>query len=174
MSRPAAVRAPLRLTAIRHARLATAAVFVFAVAGCAAPHGGATTSDVAGCAAVLPLARDVVHAHGTLTLVRKISGADIDAITRDAGVVPPLPPAVKPPKPPPDPNPPAGHDLPKTCLVVYQGDYPPGAITGASPPAVTGTYALIILRVRNPGVYRILITNQLPPATAHRPWWHFF
>jgi len=150
------------------------ALIVSAVAGCAGSHGGATTSDVAGCAAVLPLARDVVHAHGTLTLIRKISGADIDAITRDVGVVPPPPPAVKPPKPPPDPNPPAGHDLPKTCLVVYQGDYPPGAITGASPPALTGTYALIILRVRHPGVYRILITNQLPPATAHRPWWHFF
>ena len=174
MSRPAAVRASSRLTAIRHARLATVALFVSVVAGCAGPHGGATTSDVAGCAAVLPLARDVVHAQGTLILVRKISGDDIDAITHDAGVVPPPPPAVKPPKPPPDPNPPAGHDLPKTCLVVYQGDYPPGAITGASPPALTGTYALIILRVRHPGIYRILITNQLPPATARRPWWHFF
>jgi hypothetical protein len=174
MSRPAAVRASLRLIAVRHARLASVALFVSVVAGCAGPHGGATTSDVAGCAAVLPLARDVVHGHGTLTLVRKISGDDIDAITREAGVVSPPPPAVKPPKPPPDPNPPAGHALPKTCLVVYQGDYPPGAITGASPPALTGTYALIILRVRHPGVYRILITNQLPPATAHRPWWHFF
>jgi hypothetical protein len=51
----------------------------------------------------------------------------------------------------------------RACSAQYlpgrvSGRLPPGAI----PPALTGTYALIILRVRDPGVYRILITNQLP------------
>jgi hypothetical protein len=44
---------------------------------------------------------------------------------------------------------------------VYRGDYPL-ALYLASPPALTGTYALIILRVRDPGVYRILITMNRP------------
>jgi hypothetical protein len=49
---------------------------------------------------------------------------------------------------------------------VYQGDYPLAPYL-ANPPALTGTYALIILRVRDPGVYRILITNQLPQQPHH-------
>jgi hypothetical protein len=174
MSRPAGIRVFWTRTTIVAVHVVVAVVVLgAALAACTGPHGGATTSDVAGCAAVLPLAREVVHAHGTLSLVRKISGEDIDAITREAGVVPP-PATAKSTKPPSQPDRAAGPALPKTCLVVYHGDYPPGAVTGATPPAVSGSYVLIILRVRHPSIERILITNQLPPATAHRPWWHIF
>jgi len=141
------------------------------LAACTGPGGSASTNNDAGCAAVLPLARDTVHGQGTLTLIRRINGADADTITREAGVVPPAPPpGPRPPKPPP-PNPVDGPPLPKTCLVVYQGAYPPGAITGASAPATAGHYALVVLRVRHPSIDRILITNTLPADTTPRPWW---
>jgi hypothetical protein len=51
-------------------------------------------------------------------------------------------------------------------LVVYRGNYPVGTIAGASPPAVGGHYALIILRVRHPAVERILVTDHLPKGVV--------
>lgn len=170
------------MTGSRAARAgaAVAVAISLLVAGCAGPRSDATTSDVSGCAAVLPLARDVVHGHGTLTEIRKISRADLDALTREAGVTPP-PPTVRHPPRPPAANPPrpaaanpTGPPLPKTCLIVYQGHYPPGAVSGATPPALAGDYALIVLRVRHPSVTRVLLTDRLPAAATHRPWWHFF
>ena len=147
-----------------------AAAIALLLAGCAGPRSDATTNDVSGCAAVLPLARDVVHGHGTLTAIRKISRADLETLTREVGATPP-PPTVRHPPRPPVANPPrdaanpTGPALPKTCLIVYQGHYPPGAVTGASPPAVAGDYALIVLRVRHPEVTRVLD----PDGAAHRP-----
>src|SRR6201999_604602 len=59
-------------------------------AGCAAPGGEASTNnDVNRCAAVLPLARQVVHGNGTLSLIRPINRVQIDALTRDVGASPP-------------------------------------------------------------------------------------
>lgn len=140
-------------------------------AGCSAPGGGAATSNDAACAAVLPLAREVVHGQGTLTLIRRINRDDADTLSREAGVAPPPPPpGPRPPKPPPTDTP-AGPPAPKTCLVVYQGSYPPGAIPQASPPAVGGQYALIVLRVRHPALDRVLVTDQLPADTTPRHWW---
>ncbi|HEY6425045.1 MAG TPA: hypothetical protein VIY28_17755 [Pseudonocardiaceae bacterium] len=136
------------------------------VTACSGPRSGASvTGDVSGCAAVLPLARDIVHGQGTLTVVRRINKADADALTRKVGATspPPAPPhATSTPA-----RPPARARAPQTCLVVYRGDYPPGAIAGASPPAAAGHYALIVLRVRHPAVDRILITDTLPPE-IHR------
>jgi hypothetical protein len=44
-------------------------------------------------------------------------------------------------------------------------------VPGASPPAVSGHYALVVLRVRHPAVSRILVTETLPADTVPRPWW---
>ena len=135
------------------------------VDGCAAPGGGASTrNDVNRCAAVLPLARDVVHGQGTLTLVRPVNRAEVDAIGRQAGAPPE-------PAPPGSPRPePSGR---KACLVVYHGDYPAGSIPSAQPPTASGQFALIVLWVRHPAVYRVLVTNALPAFATKRPWWSF-
>lgn len=137
------------------------------VAACSGPRSGASaTSDVSGCAAVLPLARDIVHDQGTLTLIRRINQADADALARKLGVTPAAP-------PPPHarhrgPHRPARIRQPKTCLIVYHGNYPQGTITRASPPAVAGHYALMVLRVRHPSIDRILVTDTLPAGLRPR------
>jgi hypothetical protein len=129
-------------------------------AACSGPRSGASvTGGVSGCAAVLPLARHAVHDEGTLTLVRHISKADADALSRKLGATPPTPRSHPPPLRPARP---VKSSWPKACLIVYHGDYPRGMIVGASPPAVAGHYALIVLRVRHPSIDRILVTDALP------------
>jgi hypothetical protein len=141
-----------------------AMVFVLAAA-CSGPRSGASaTSDVSGCAAVLPLANNIVHNEGTLTLVRRISKGDADALSRKLGAPPPAP--LRPHAGSPGPHRPARSRWSKACLVVYHGNYPPGMIAGASPPAVAGHYTLMVLHVRHPSVDRILVTDRLP-ATLH-------
>lgn len=154
-------------------RIAVLALLAALLGGCASPGGGAAAhNDVARCAAALPLARDVVHGQGTLVVVRPVNRADVDALSRAAGVAPPPPPP-RPTTPHPHPTPQAGPPPPpKACLVVYRGDYPPGAIPAALPPATSGHYALIVLGVRHPSVYRVLVTPDLP-AAAKQSWWHF-
>jgi hypothetical protein len=136
-----------------------AIVLALAVA-CSGPGGGAPESDVSGCAAVLPLARSIVHDRGTLSFVRRIKQADADALARQLGVTPTAP-----------PQPHTRHRSqhlstrirqPQTCLIIYHGSYPRGTITTASPPAVAGHYALLVLRVRHPSIDRILVTDRLP------------
>ncbi|HEY0577111.1 MAG TPA: hypothetical protein VGD73_23665 [Pseudonocardia sp.] len=161
-----------RSRAARRCRVLAGAVLAgLVVAGCAAPGGGASAhNDVDRCAAVLPLASEVVHGRGTLTLVRPINKADVDAITREAGVAsPPTPPLTKQPQASPSP---ANPSIPRACLIVYRGDYPAGTIPSALPPGVSGQYALIVAWVRRPALYRVLITSSLP-ASAKRSWWHF-
>ncbi|MGH3826861.1 MAG: hypothetical protein ACRDQX_06770 [Pseudonocardiaceae bacterium] len=149
----------------RQAALAGMVVVLGFVAGCSGPRSGASvTGEVSGCAAVLPLANRIVHDRGELTLVRRISKSEADALSRQLGVRPPAP----------SPAPPHSHvrsrrphrlvssKWPKACLIVYHGDYPPGTITGASPPAVSGHYVLIVLRIRHPVVDRILVGDRLP------------
>ena len=146
-----------------------AGVVIVAVlaAACSGPRSGASaTSDVSGCAAVLPLAHSIVHGQGTPILIRRINRTDADALASKLGVTPTAPP---PPHPASQrPHPPARTRAPKTCLIVYHGNYPPGTITGASPPAVAGHYALMVLRVRHPSIDRILITDTLPSGLNHR------
>jgi hypothetical protein len=143
-----------------------AAVFVVAAA-CSGPRSGASAiTDVSGCAAVLPLANQIVHGEGTLTTIRWISKRDADALSRKLGVPPPPPPQ---PQTRPQPRLPRVHHhlrsrWPKACLVVYRGNYPPGAIAGASPPALAGRYALLVLRIRHPSIERILVTDRFPPS----------
>lgn len=177
---------------------AVAAVCGIALTGCASPGGGASThNDVSRCAAVLPMARDLVHGQGRLVLVRPVRQADMDTIVRDAGQ--PASPSVAPsPSPSPSPadvpnrqraadHPPSGHPLgahpqgghpgtpgrtPRLCLVAYEGGFRADSIPGAQPPSATGRYALLFLWVRHPSVDRILITDVLP-ASSRRPWWHF-
>jgi hypothetical protein len=130
-------------------------------AACSGPRSGASvTGDVSGCAAVLPLARHAVHDEGTLTRIKHISRADADALSRKLGATPPAPlrPHIGSPRPPRS----GKSSWPKACLVVYHGNYPAGTIVGASPPAVAGHYALIVLRVRHPSIDRILVTDTLP------------
>lgn len=130
---------------------------------CSGPRSGASvTTEVSGCAAVLPLASRVVHDEGTLTEVRRISRNDADALSRQLGVNPRVPPRSHVGLP--NPRHPVRPSWPHACLVVYRGDYPLGTIAGASPPAVAGRYALIVLRVRHPSVERILVTDHLPPG----------
>jgi hypothetical protein len=147
------------------AAVAGVAIVLALVAACSGPRNGASvTSDVSGCAAVLPLARNVVHGQGTLTLIRRINQADADALARKLGVTPGVTPAA-PPQPHADhqpPRPPARTRQPKTCLIVYRGSYPQGTIANASPPAVAGHYALMVLHVRPPSIDRILVTDTLP------------
>jgi hypothetical protein len=166
------VRRSHRSPVARRARVLAGAVLAgLVVAGCAAPGGGASAhNDVDRCAAVLPLASEVVHGRGTLTLVRPINKGDVDAITREAGVAsPPAAPLTKQPDASPSPD---GPSIPRACLIVYRGDYPAGPIPSALPPAVSGQYALIVAWVRRPALYRVLITSSLP-ASAKRSWWHF-
>jgi hypothetical protein len=161
-----------RSRAARRCRVLAGAVLAgLVVAGCAAPGGGASAhNDVDRCAAVLPLASEVVHGRGTLTLVRPINKADVDAITREAGVAsPPTAPLTKQPQASPSP---ANPSIPRACLIVYRGDYPAGTIPNALPPGGSGQYALIVAWVRRPALYRVLITSSLP-ASAKRSWWHF-
>jgi hypothetical protein len=150
-----------------------AALVVLAMDGCASPGGGASAhNDVARCAAVLPLARDVVHGQGTLTLVRPVDRGDVDALTQQAGAVPP-PPSGPPGERTPKPSvAQAGPPLPKACLVVYRGSYPAGSIPHSLPAGASGQFALVIVKVRHPAVYRVLVTDALPPS-AKRSWWHF-
>ena len=131
--------------------------------GCSGPRSGASvTGKVSGCAAVLPLAREAVHDKGTLILIRHISRADADALSRKLGAQPPA--ARHPHTGLPRPSRPVQAGWPKACLIVYQGDYPLGRIVGASPPAVAGHYAYIVLRVRHPSIDRILVTDT--PASS--------
>lgn len=157
---------------------AVAAAVGLTVTACGGPGGGAATTNDGACAAVLPLARSIVHDQGTPILIRRINDADTDRLSRELGVQPPPPqhPPPPPQRPPPAPPPPTtasrkGPPTPKTCLVVYQGHYPPGAIAGARPPATSGTYALMVLRVRRPAIERVLVTSTLPADTVHRSWW---
>lgn len=145
----------------RRAAVSSVAIALVFAAACSGPRSGASvTGKVSGCAAVLPLARHVVHDEGTLTLIRHISKADADALSRKLGATPPAPhrPHTGPPRRP------VQSSWPKACLVVYHGDYPAGTIAGASPPAVAGHYALIVLRVRHPSIDRILVTDT--PASG--------
>lgn len=152
------------MTVLRWRRPAAAAALVVSLvapaalsAACSGPRSGASaTSEVSGCAAVLPLAREVVHDEGTLTLVRRISKDQADALSRTLGVSPPIQRS--------RPGPPAKHHSrwPKACLVVYRGNYPPGMIAKASPPAVAGHYTLVVLRLRHPSVDRVLVTDRMP------------
>jgi hypothetical protein len=131
-------------------------------AACSGPRSGASAmSGVSGCAAVLPLARSVVHDEGTLTEVRRINRSEADALSRQLGVNPVAPPRSHTPVPNLH-RPARTPGWPHACLVVYRGNYPAGTIGGASPPAVAGRYALIVLRVRHPAVDRILVTDHLP------------
>jgi hypothetical protein len=151
---------------LRRWRAAVLAGLVIActlTAACSGPRSGASaTSEVSGCAAVLPLARSIVHDEGTLTEVRRISRTDADALSRALGVNPLAPPRSRTGLP--SPHRPAHPGWPHACLVVYRGNYPAGTIAGASPPAVAGRYALIVLRVRHPSVERIMVTDHLPPG----------
>jgi hypothetical protein len=174
-----------------------AALVALALDGCASPGGGASAhNDIARCAAVLPLARDVVQGQGTLTLVRPVDKGDVDALTQQAGAVPPPAGAPGPgaadgaepgaangaapgkPSGPPGERAPkpsvaqAGQSLPKACVVVYRGSYPAGSIPHSLPAGAGGQFALVIVKVRHPAVYRVLVTDTLPPA-AKRSWWHF-
>jgi hypothetical protein len=154
------------MTASRWRRAAVAGFVVVCTltAACSGPRSGASaTSNVSSCAAVLPLARNVVHDQGILTVVRRISRDDADALSRKLGAAPPAPPssAAR-----PAPHRPVRPGWPKACLVVYRGNYPAGSISNASAPAVAGHYALIVLRVRHPAVDRILVTDQ-PPSDLH-------
>ena len=92
---------------------ALAVLMVLLIAGCASPGGGASThNDVNRCAAVLPLARDVVHGQGMLALVRPVNRAQADTITRQVGATPP--PRPRPSRGgPPQPG-------PKACLVAAE------------------------------------------------------
>jgi hypothetical protein len=152
------------MTPWRRWRRAAVAGLVIAgtlTAACSGPRSGASaTGAVSGCAAVLPLARSIVHDEGTLTEVRRISRNEADALSRQLGVNPAAP--VRPHVGQPTPHRPVRPGWPHACLVVYRGSYPVGTIAGASPPAVGGHYALIVLRVRHPLVERILITDHLP------------
>jgi hypothetical protein len=154
------------VTALRRWRPAVVAGLMIAAiltAACSGPRSGASAiGEVSGCAAVLPLARSIVHDEGTLTEVRRISRSDADALSRELGVNPPAPPRSRGGLP--SPHRPVRPGWPHACLVVYRGNYPAGTIAGASPPAVTGRYALIVLRVRHPSVERILVTDHLPPG----------
>jgi hypothetical protein len=153
------------MTALRRWRSAAVAGFMVAftlTAACSGPRSGASaTSNVSSCAAVLPLARTIVHDQGTLTVVRRISRDDADALSRKLGATPPAAPSTA---ALPGLHHPARTGWPKACLVVYRGNYPPGVISKASPPAVAGHYALIVLRVRHPAVDRILVTDRIPPG----------
>jgi hypothetical protein len=139
---------------------AALALAVAVVAGCSGPRSGVSAiTDVSGCAAVLPLAREIVHDEGTLVLVRRISERDALTLSRQLAVPPPPPPAR------------SHHGAhfrwargTNPCLVVYRGDYPPGSIAGTSPPAAGGHYALLVLRVRHPLAERIWVTDRLPPG----------
>lgn len=145
----------------RCAAMSSVAIALAVTAACSGPRSGASvTGDVSGCAAVLPLARHVVHDEGTLTKIKHISKADADALSRKLGATPPAP--LRPHTRSPRPLRPGKSSWPKACLVVYHGNYPSGTIVGASPPAVAGQYALIVLRVRHPSVDRVLVTNTLP------------
>lgn len=146
----------------RTAVVAAVVAAVVGLAGCSVPRGGnSAMNEVAGCAAVLPLARDTVHAHGQLVLVHSLGRKDADDLYREIGA-PPLPKPTPPSgQPPPPPDPAAGAPLPKTCIVVYQGTFAAGSVTGADADA-SGAYALIVLRVRHPIVYRVLLTPTLP------------
>lgn len=150
----------------RRALVAGVAAVCVVAAACSGPRSGVSAiNDVSGCAAVLPLANSIVHDEGRLTLIRWISKRDADALSRKLGVPPPASP--RPPTQPrrrPHPRlPRVHHRWAKTCLVVYQGNYPQGTIAGASPPAVSGRYALLVLRVRHPAVEQILVTDRFPP-----------
>jgi len=142
-----------------------------AVAACASPGGGASgRADVARCAAVLPLARDVVHGQGVLILVRPVDRKTVDAIAREAGVAAEPTPRIH--SAHPARSNPTTLPLPRACLVVYEGDFPAGSIPTALPRSARGRYALIVLRVRHPTVVRVLVADRLPPS-ARRTWWHF-
>ncbi|MGH3867128.1 MAG: hypothetical protein ACRDQ4_13490 [Pseudonocardiaceae bacterium] len=145
----------------RRAVVAGATIAFVLAAACSGPRSGASvTGDVSGCAAVLPLATDIVHDEGTLILVRRISKGGADALSRKLGATPPAPPRSHAASS--GPHRPVRSRWPQSCLVVYHGSYPPGTIAGASPPAVAGHYTLMVLRVRHPSVDRILVTDRLP------------
>lgn len=145
----------------RRALVAGVAAVCVVAAGCSGPRSGASAlTEVSGCAAVLPLANQIVHDEGTLTEIRWISKRDADALSWQLGVPPQ-------PQTQPQPRLPRVHHRgrsrwPKACLVVYHGNYPPGTIAGASPPALGGRYVVMVLRVRHPSVERILVTDRFP------------
>lgn len=147
----------------RPRRIVGCLLVLAATAACSVPRGGnSAVTDVAGCAAVLPLARNAVHGHGQLVLVHSLGRRDADELYAELGA-PPLPPPTPPPGGGPPPPPPAADPLPKTCIVVYRGDYAVGSVTGADAGAsASGHYALVVARVRHPVVYRVLLTAELP------------
>jgi hypothetical protein len=151
------------MTAHRWRRCAGVTIALVLAVACSGPRSGASvTGDVSGCAEVLPLAHDIVHGEGTLVLIRRVSKGDVDALSRKLGVTPPAP--LRTHAGSPRPHHPVQPKWPKACLVIYQGNYPPGTIAGASPPAVAGHYTLVVLRVRHPSIARILVTDRLPPG----------
>ena len=145
------------------AALVGLAMLLALTVACSGPRSGASaTSDISACAAVLPLARNIVHDQGTLTLIRRINQTDADALASKLGVTPTAPSQPHPRHP--RPHPAAQTRQPKTCLIVYHGNYPPGTITSASRPAMAGHYALMVLRVRHASIDRVLVSNRLPPG----------
>ncbi len=147
--------------------LLTPLIAALVLSGCSVPRSGASaTSEVGGCASVLPLARHAVRGQGTLTLIRRVDKDQIAAITTEVGAIAPPPPSppsgTRPPPQPPPTDATTGQPLPKTCVVVYRGHYPTGTVDGTGPSASSGQYAIIVLRVRHPAVDRVFVVDQLP------------
>ncbi len=156
---PAAGR---RLSSTRRTVLLAAATLA-ALTACSGPRGGlplnAVSRDAGSCAAVLPLAQDSVGHRGTLIAIHPLHRGEADTILRAMGHSPAPGPAH-----PRQTAPPSHHpaNLPKTCVVAYQGAFTAGEVALA--PTEHGRYAVVILNVRHPAVRQLVLTDRLPPG----------
>ncbi|MBV9315500.1 MAG: hypothetical protein JO100_17615 [Pseudonocardia sp.] len=152
-------------------------LIVVVTVGCAGPGAPPATSTNNACIGVLPLAHQTVHGVGRLILVRRVSSVDVETIGRESGVVPfpPGPPGTpSSPSPSSAPYPDGRLRAPKLCLVVYQGNYPAGSVSGNESPRKAGHYVLVVAQARPPAKIGVLVTDVLPAHARHTPWWRRF
>jgi len=131
-----------RLSPTRRGVLLTAATLA-ACTACSGPRGGlplnAVSRDAGSCAAVLPLALDSVGHHGTLVAIHPLRRGEADTILRALGRSPAPRPAHPRLTAPPSHYP---ANLPKTCVVAYQGEFTAGEVALAPTayrPSTAGT-----------------------------------
>jgi len=123
-----------------------------ALVGCGAPRGGyAAAKNV--CSQVLPVAQSAVHTRGKLVQVRPVGRRELTELFPQAPI--PSPTASPSPRP-----------MPRACLVVYQGPYAAGSITGTT---TGGRFAVIAVDVRGTSVLGVRTADSVPSQRPRPP-----
>ena len=122
---------------------AAAVVAALVASGCGGPRNSLNTSESV-CFRSLAVAREAVHHRGKLIGVRRVSPQALERHLPETGTVP----------------------RDDACLVVFRGDYKPGDVDGARPPAA-GRYAMVAVTTGQPILLGARVSDHPPLHLRH-------